>query len=531
MSKVFIEPCDEGVILSGKAEAPCTKAQGRWILAATILASSIAFIDSTVVNVALPFLQKELNATVIGVQWVVEAYTLFLSALLLVGGGLGDRFGRKLVFLIGVTLFALSSIACGLATSITQLIVARAVQGIAGALLVPGSLAIISASFPPDQRGRAIGTWSGFSAITTAIGPVLGGWLIEHVSWRAVFFLNVPLAVAVIVISMRYVPESRDKGSSGPFDWAGPTLATIGLAGLCFGLIESSRIGFRNSTVVVALIIGAVALVLFVFVESRVRNAMLPLSLFKSKDFTGANLLTLFLYAALSGSMFFLTLNLVQVQGFSATAAGAAFLPFIIIMFTLSRWSGGLVDRYGARLPLIIGPTVAATGLLLLAIPTTGANYWSDVFPAVCVLGLGMAISVAPLTTTVMSSVDEELAGVASGINNAVSRTAGLLAIAVFGVFMLQVFSRSLQSHLEKMDLPESTRQLVFDQRIKLAGIQLPQDLPAPQQEELRRAISEPFVSGYRVIIVIAACLALSGSACSWLLIGKDKTRTPKHRR
>jgi EmrB/QacA subfamily drug resistance transporter len=532
MSKVFIEPCDEGVILSGKADAPCTKAQGRWILAATILASSMAFIDGTVVNVALPFLQKELNATVIGVQWVVEAYSLFLSALLLVGGGLGDRYGRKLIFLIGVALFAVSSIACGLATTINQLIVARAVQGIGGALLIPGSLAIISASFSPDRRGRAIGTWSGFSAITTAIGPILGGWLIEHVSWRAVFYLNVPLAIAVIVISMRYVPESRDTKSSGPFDWAGPTLATVGLAGVCFGLIESSRVGFENSIVIGPLIVGVVALVSFVFVESRVQNPMLPLSLLKSKDFTGANLLTLFLYAALSGLLLFLTLNLVQVQGFSATAAGAAFLPFVIIMFALSRWSGGLVDRYGARLPLIIGPVVAAIGLLMFTIPGIGANYWSDIFPAVCILGLGMAISVAPLTTTVMSFVDEELAGVASGINNAVSRTAGLLAIAVLGVFMLQVFSRRLQSHLERMDLPESTRQLIFDQRIKFAEIPVPQDLPALQQEEVRRAIAESFVAGYRVITVIAACLALSGAACSWLMIGKDRrTGTPKHRK
>jgi MFS family permease len=304
------------------------------------------------------------------------------------------------------------------------------------------------------------------------------------------------------------------------------------LAEICFGLIESSRVGFGNSTVIAALLIGVLALISFVFVESRVQNPMLPLSLFKSKDFTGANLLTLSLYAALSGSMFFLTLNLLQVQGFSATAAGAAFLPFVVIMFALSRWSGGLVDRYGARLPLIVGPLIAAMGLLLFSLLNTGANYWSDVFPAVFVLGLGMAISVAPLTTTVMSSVDEELAGVASGINNAVSRAAGLLAIAVFGVFMLQAFSRSLQAHLENMDLPESTRQFVFDQRIKLAEIQLPQDLPASQQEELRRAKAESFVAGYRVIIVIAACLALSGSVCSWLMIGKQerRTTTPKHR-
>ncbi|MGH9880506.1 MAG: DHA2 family efflux MFS transporter permease subunit [Pyrinomonadaceae bacterium] len=523
MASVVREPCAEGIILSGKYVAPCTKSQGRWILAATILASSMAFIDGTVVNVAIPFLQKELNATVIGVQWVVEAYALFLSALLLVGGAFGDRYGRKRVFLVGLTLFALASAACGVAANINQLILARAVQGIGGALLLPGSLAIISASFAPDQRGRAIGTWSGFSAITAAVGPVLGGWLIEHVSWRAVFFLNLPLAAAVIVISLWHVPESRDRDQSGPLDWRGAGLATIGLAGVVFGLIESSRMGFLQTTVVAALVIGVVSLAAFVFVEARARNPMVPLSLFRSPDFAGANLLTLLLYAALSGAMFFLTLNLIQVQGFSATAAGAAFLPFILIMFFLSRWSGGLVDRYGARGPLTIGPVVAAVGFAMFALPGTAANYWSGVFPAVCVLGLGMAISVAPLTTTVMSAVKESLAGLASGINNAISRAAALLAIAIFGVVMLQVFTRTLNARLASINVPETTRSLVYDQRIKLAGMELPADLPPAQQEELRRAVAEAFVSGYRLIMIIAACLALSGAGCSWLFVGKTR--------
>lgn len=523
MSKIISEPCGEGIILSGKPAAACSKARGRWILAATILASSMAFIDGTVVNVALPSLQKNLNATVIGVQWVVEAYSLFLSALLLVGGSLGDRYGRKLIFLIGVTLFAMASIACGAAASINQLIAARAIQGIGGALLVPGSLAIISASFPADQRGRAIGTWSGFSAITTAIGPVAGGWLIENVSWRAVFFINVPLAVAVLLISLWRVPESLDQDESGRLDWPGAVLATMGLGGLVFGLTESSRLGFRQPLVIASLLIGCLSVVVFVVVELRAQNPMLPLALFRSRNFAGANLLTLLLYAALGGTLFFLALNLIQVQGYSATAAGAAFLPFVIIMFFLSRWSGGLVDHFGARWPLIVGPLIAGVGFALFALPARNPNYWTSFFPAVMVLGLGMAVSVAPLTTTVMSSVKEQQAGVASGINNAVSRMAGLLAIAIFGVVMLQTFSQSLDRRLVSIEVGEDVRRSVSNQSVKLAGLELPANLPSEAKSQLALAVGDAFISGFRVVMLAGAVLALGSAFSAWLLIEKRK--------
>lgn len=482
----------------------------------------MAFIDGTVVNVALPFLQKELNATAIGVQWVVESYSLFLAALLLVGGSLGDRYGRRKIFLIGVVIFAIGSAACGLALNIGQLIVARAVQGIGGALLVPGSLALISASFDKEQRGRAIGTWSGFSAITTAIGPVLGGWLVEHSTWRAVFFLNLPLALAVIVISLWRVPESRDKNERGTLDWLGAGLATFGLGGLVYGLIESSRVGFSNPVVVASLCVGLVILCLFVFNETRVANPMVPIELFWSKDFTGANLLTLFLYAALSGTLFFFTLNLIQVQGYSATAAGSALLPFVIIMFSLSRWSGGLVDRFGPRLPLTIGPIVAAAGFILFALPLQGERYWTSYLPAVLVLGLGMAIAVAPLTTTVMGSVDSEKAGVASGINNAVSRGAGLMAIAVFGVLMLQVFSQSMSRQLNELQVKDEVRVSVETQLVRLGGIEIPSTLDPRTTAQLNSAIATSFVSGFRLLMFVSAGLALASSLSAWLLIGRS---------
>ena len=504
-------------------------AKGRWVLAATILASSMAFIDGTVVNVALPFLQKDLNATAIGIQWVVEAYSLFLSALLLVGGSLGDRYGRRRVFDIGVVIFAIASALCGFAGNIEELIIARAVQGIGAALLVPGSLALISSSFDEDKRGKAIGTWSGFSAITTAIGPVLGGWLVEHLSWRAAFFLNLPLAVAVLVISFWKVPESSEKNHHGRLDWHGAALATIGLAGLVYGLIESPRLGFTNPFVLLTLIGGVVLFALFIFHEARTKNPMVPMHLFRRRDFSGANLLTLFLYFALSGTFFFFTLNLIQIQGYSATAAGASLLPFVALMFSLSRWSGGLIDRFGARLPLTIGPMVAAVGFALFAVPSVGGTYWTTFFPAVIVLGLGMAISVAPLTTTVMSAVGE--AGVASGINNAVSRTAGLLAIAVFGVMMLHAFSQTLASRLNELQLDDRVRHSVYEERVKLAGLEIPSDIDSTTREQLRTVVAAAFVRGFRIIMLTAAALAIASAASSWLFIRKSRPARSQQQR
>ncbi len=519
MTNVIKQPCDEGVIRSAPCTAPCPKDARPWILAATIIGSSMVFIDSTVVNVALPVLQRQLQATVAQVQWIVEAYALFLAALILVGGSLGDRFGRRRIFVCGVALFALASAWCGLAPNVNQLIVARSVQGIGGALLTPGSLAIISASFSDKQRGQAIGTWSGFTGITSAVGPVLGGWLVEQASWRWIFFLNLPLAVLVLGIAFWRVPESRDEAGAKQLDWWGALLVTLGLGGVVYGLIESSNLGLGHPTVLGTVAFGTVVLGGFILIEARSRAPMMPLTLFQSRTFSGANLLTLLLYAALGGVLFFFPFNLIQVQGYSATAAGAAFLPLILIMFLLSRWSGGLVSQYGARRPLVIGPAIAAVGFALFGLPGIGGSYWMTFFPAVVVLGLGMAISVAPLTTTVMNAVQERQAGIASGVNNAVSRIAGLLSVAVLSILVLSVFNRSLDQHLAALEISPGVQQALDQQRTKLAGAEVPAGLDRALSAALDRAIAESFVDGFRLVMLIAAGLAIASALIAFTMI------------
>jgi EmrB/QacA subfamily drug resistance transporter len=526
LANILKPPCDEGVIRGKPVVASCSVSTGFWVLAATILGSSMAFIDGTVVNVALPVLQKELNATVADVQWVVEAYSLFLAALILVGGSMGDHFGRRRIFGTGVAVFTLASIICGLSPNVLVLILARAVQGIGGAMLVPGSLAIISASFGQEQRGRAIGTWSGSTSITSALGPVLGGWLVQNTSWRWVFFINVPLAVAVLIILFLRVPESRDESAAKGLDWGGALLATIGLGGIVFGLIEAENLGLGNPLVLGSLVIGIVAFLAFLYLEAHIPSPMLSLILFRSRTFSGANLMTLFLYAALGGALFFIPFNLIQVQGYSPAAAGAALLPMILILFLLSRWSGGLVDRYGAKLPLIIGPIIAAIGFALFAVPDIGGSYWTTFFPAAVVLGLGMAISVAPLTTAVMGAVESRHAGEASGINNAVSRTAGLLAIAVFGIFALAAFSSSLDSRLAALNLSPAIQQAIVSQSSKLVSIQIPAGLSSTTQILIQQAIDESFVASFRLVMLIAAGLALISALSAAILIEGKKVST-----
>jgi EmrB/QacA subfamily drug resistance transporter len=512
------EPCDEEVAYSHADGAPCGRKQGVWVLTATILASSMAFIDSTVVNVALPALQNNFNASVVGVQWVVESYGLMLAALILVGGSMGDLFGRRRMFLFGVAVFTVASIACGLSAHLSQLVAARALQGIGAAFLVPGSLALIGASFDDQQRGRAIGTWSGSTAITMAIGPVLGGWLIEHLSWRWAFFLNVPLAAAVVAISLWRVPESCS-ARAGRIDWLGAIAATLSLAGLVFGFIESTRLGWKHPLVVVSLLGGVVGAVAFLAFERRVQSPMVPLALFHSRAFSGANLLTLFFYAGLGTLFFLLPLNLIQAQGYSATRAGAANLPLILTVFLLSRWSGGLVVRYGARLPLTVGPIIAAFGFLLFSLQSTGGSYWTTFFPAVVVLGLGMAVTVAPLTTVVMEAVDKDRVGTASGINNAVARIAGLLAIAVIGVALVASFDGQLNRRLQGMPMPERVRAELQSNESRLAGLTVPAGVEPATASAIESSIAASFVFSFRLVMWFCAGLAAVSAVIGWRMI------------
>lgn len=417
----------------------------RWILAATVLGSSLTFIDGSALGVALPAIQKDLGAGPAAAQWVSNAYLLTLGALVLIGGAAGDRFGRRRVFLIGVGVFTLASIACGLSPSVQALIGARAVQGIGAALLTPGALALIGANFPPEERGKAFGTWAGAGAIFGMVGPLVGGWLADHADWRAIFWINVPLAVIAAAISLRFVPESRDDSARGLDGW-GALLAVAGLGALTWSLTAAPDLGWRDPWIVAGLASGAALLAGFVGVEARQTHPMMPLGLFRSPVFSGINGLTLALYFALGGAMFFLPFELIRVHGWSATAAGSAMLPFAAVMGLFSGAAGRLADRFGARLSLSLGPALAGVGLILLALMPSRAGYVSGPLAGMTVMAVGMTLAVGPLTASVMGAVPEGHTGVASGVNNAVARVAGLLAIALLGLLLSGVFVAALDA-------------------------------------------------------------------------------------
>lgn len=487
------------------------------MLAATILGSSMAFIDSTVVNVALPTLQSTLHATITDVQWVVESYGLLLSALILVGGALGDSLGRRKMFLLGVIIFAAASAGCGLSATVRTLVIWRAVQGVSAAFLVPGSLAIISASFDEKTRGRAIGTWSGFTAITMALGPVIGGWLIEHASWHWIFFINLPLAVLVVLITLWHVPDSRSPDARH-IDWLGAAAVTFGLAALVYGFLEAAVAGWTPH-VLATLISGLLLVAIFVLIERRVSAPMVPLDLFRSSSFRGANLLTVLLYAALGAFFFLFPMNLIQIQKYPATETGAASLPMIFLVFVLSRWSGGLVARYGPKAPLVVGPLTMAAGFALFAILSVSASYWTGPFPSFVVLGLGLAITVAPLTTVVMGSVEQDRAGVASGINNALARVAGVLAVAVLGIVMVAAFASSLRTSIASLHSDSPVVRSLLSNVARLGAMDLPDQLDPLLAGKIHDAIIHAFLFGFRIVMSICAGLAVASAAVAWRMI------------
>ncbi|MEU4695241.1 DHA2 family efflux MFS transporter permease subunit [Actinoplanes sp. NPDC023714] len=406
-------------------------AAGRWVLLATVLGSSLAFIDATVVNIALPAIGRDLGADAAGLQWTVNGYALSLAALILLGGSLSDRFGRRRLFLIGVGWFAAASLLCGFAPTVELLIAARVLQGIGGALLTPGALAILEASFEPGDRARAIGAWSGLGGIGGALGPFLGGWLVMIGSWRYIFLINVPIAALVLWVTARHVPESRNPQAARSFDAAGLLSGAVGLGGLTYGFTAWPSHGPGDPVVLISLAVGVAGMAAFVAAERRSAHPMLPLQVFRTPAFTGANLVTFLVYAANGGVFFLVVVNLQVVAGFSPLAAGIALLPITILMLLLSARAGALGQRIGPRIPMTLGPIVCAAALGWLSTVGAGASYWTDVLPPVIVFGLGLSLLVAPLTATALGSLDDSYAGIASGVNNAVARAAGLLAVAV----------------------------------------------------------------------------------------------------
>ncbi len=496
-----------------------SKSQKKWALAATIIGSSMAFINGSVVNVALPAIQSALDATVADMQWVISIYTFILGTLILTGGSAGDYYGRKRVFGLGVFLFLITTVWCGFAPDVHQLIIARGGQAIGGSLMIPGSLAIITDLYEQEQRGKAIGTWSGFTALATAAGPLLGGLLVDYLSWRFIFLISIPMAIATLLILFWRVPESRAPNQSGSPDWMGAALATLGLGLICFGLIEASNFGISNPVVLSTLSVGALLFAVFVWIEKRIKDPMMPPDLFRSKTFSGANLVTMCLYFALAGAFFLLPFNLIQVQGYSATAAGAAFIPFPLLVGGLSRWSGGLIVRFGARPLLVVGPVITSIGFLLLGVYGTGSSYWMNFFPGIFFMGLGVAISFAPLNTTVMSSVDRSDAGTASGVNKAVSRLSGMLSVALLGALAISVFGQQLTDKMQQNKIPQNIQQQVISEQSKLAKADIPEGISTNTKEILEQNIQTSFLFSFSTVMFVSSGFVLIGALCAGLMI------------
>lgn len=497
---------------------------GKWVLLSCILASSMAFIDSNALGLALDAIQTDLGASGAQLLWVSNAYLIFLSALILVGGSLGDHFGRKRIFSYGIGLFTVASILCGFAPTAELLILARALQGIGGAMMTPGSLSIISAYFGP-RRGAAIGLWSTFSTVTTIIGPLIGGLLVGQGLWRAIFFINVPLA-AISLYALRFVPESRDEHASSQLDYWGSLLATLGLGGITYGFIEVTGRGLSDPLIIGAFTVGIAGLVGFMLVESRSSHPMMPLRLFNSRTFSGTNAMTLFLYGALAGALFFFPLNLIQVQGYEESQAAITLTPFAIVLSAMSYGMGRLSDRIGPRLPLTIGSFVVGCGFLLMTLPnlTDGfSDYPVSYLPAIVCIGIGMGIVVSPLTAAVMGSVSSHQAGIASGVNNAVARSANVLAIAIIGAIALTFFKADLQDRTDSIQMTSEQRAFLEEESGNLATTDVPADLSQTIQAEIEHQIDLAFVQTFRLTNYIAAGLCFISAILSFVMVDSGK--------
>lgn len=502
---------------------PLDCSTGRWTMTSTILASSMAFIDGTALNVILPSLQKDLQANATDLFWVLNSYLLMLASLIILGGSLGDKKGRVKIFKIGIAIFTLGSILCGFSPTVQALVIFRAVQGIGGALMIPGSLAIISSVFSKEEKGKAIGTWSAATTIVTISGPVLGGALADAGLWRGIFFINVPLGIFSLFVLHFKVPESKQPGS-GKVDWIGALLMVVGLAAMTFGFLEMPELGFNHIFVYVSLFLGTILLVVFIIVESRIKEPMIPLVLFKNKTFSGVNLLSFFLYAALGGIILFLSLNIIQIQGYSQLQAGLTFLPFSLMMVIMGRRMGRLTDKYGARRFLIAGPAITSMGMLWLSLigMTNGpSDYWVSYFPAFLVFAFGMSITVVPLTTAVMSCVDESQSGIASGINNSVTRISGTFINAVFGALAIYLFTDFVIIEIGALSIDEEQKELIINEANKLGESKAALSFASTLQDQVNAIYRQSFINTYHYLGYVCAGMAFISAVIAYFTVKK----------
>lgn len=504
------------------ATVSLSSAKGKWVMVATILASAMAFIDGTALNVVLPALQQNLNASGADLFWVLNSYLLMLASLILIGGAMGDKLGRKKVFMGGIVLFIIGSAACGISGSVTMLVIFRAVQGIGGAFMIPGSLSLISSAINVKERGKAIGTWSAFTTVVTMGGPILGGALADAGLWRYIFFINVPIGIAAFIMLAFRVDETRDENADKSLDFPGAITIALALALLTFGFLRMPTVGFAHFQSYGSLASGLLFLIIFIVIEKKSRHPMMPLNLFSNTVFTGVNLLTFFLYAGLGAGMLFLSLNLVQVQGYSQLQSGLTFLPFTVLMITVARYAGSLADKYGPKWFLIGGPALTGAGLLMLSFvkQTNGpSEYWATFFPGIFVLGLGMSFTVAPLTATVMGSVSDHFSGTASGVNNAMTRISGVFANAIFGALAVLFFTSTLTKQIDQISLRPQQKAQVIKQAANLGDAKVPVIIPSKQKDVIKIYYKESFIHAYAGIMQISAALGFLGALMTLLFI------------